>query len=86
VTGGGAVFLAAALTAVFCAGCDTGPSAPPPVHAVDPALQAIRPVPTVKIKVSRSVSGKYSWSLTGTDVKAITEADEELKKALTDGR
>jgi uncharacterized membrane protein len=47
-----------------------------------PEIQQIKPNKPVKIKLKRSVEGKYSWDLSGDNVDEVVRADKRLKKLL----
>lgn len=47
-----------------------------------PEIQQVKPKKPVKIKLKRSVDGKYTWDLLGDDVDEIVMADRRLKKLL----
>jgi len=47
-----------------------------------PGIQQIKPKKPVKIKLKRSVEGKYSWELDGDDVDEMIRIDRRLKKLL----
>jgi hypothetical protein len=47
-----------------------------------PEIQQIKPKKPVKIKLKRTVEGKYSWDLTGDDVDELVRADKKLRKLL----
>lgn len=69
-------------------------SALPPVSAVWSAedggfhftkineLQRIQPKRPVRIKLKRTVKGKYSWEISGDDAGEILKADRDLRKVL----
>ena len=54
----------------------------PPQIKKQPEIQRVKPKKPVRIKVKRSVKGKYSWDITGEDVDEIAKADKRLKKLL----
>lgn len=47
-----------------------------------PEIQQVKPKKPVKIKLKRSVEGKYSWELSGDDTDEVVRADRRLKKLL----
>lgn len=47
-----------------------------------PEIQQIKPKKPVKIKLKRTVDGRYTWDLTGDDVAEIVQADKRLRKLL----
>ncbi len=51
-------------------------------YTKQPELQQIKPNKPVKIKLKRSVEGKYSWDLSGDNVDDIVKVDKRLKKLL----
>lgn len=48
----------------------------------EPALQQIKTKKPVRIKLKRTVDGKYTWDLTGDDVDEVIKIDKRLKKLL----
>lgn len=48
----------------------------------EPALQQIKIKKPVRIKLKRTVDGKYTWDLTGDDVDEVIKIDKRLKKLL----
>ena len=47
-----------------------------------PEIQQVKPKKPVKIKLKRSVEGKYSWELSGDDVDEVVRVDKRLRKLL----
>ena len=47
-----------------------------------PGIMEIKPQRPVKIKLKRSVTGKYSWDLSGDDAEKVLEADRMLREGL----
>lgn len=48
----------------------------------EPALQQVKTKKPVRIKLKRTVDGKYTWDLTGDDVDEVIKIDKRLKKLL----
>lgn len=51
-------------------------------YKTQPEIQQIKVNKPVKIKLKRSVEGKYSWDLSGDSVDEVVKADKRLKKLL----
>lgn len=48
----------------------------------EPEIQQVKPRKPVRIKLKRSLEGKYSWDLSGDDVDEVVRTDKRLKKLL----
>lgn len=48
----------------------------------EPAIQQVKTKKPVRIKLKRTVDGKYTWDLTGDDVDEVIKIDKRLKKLL----
>lgn len=53
-----------------------------PLIKKQPEIQQVKPKKPVRIKLKRTVEGKYTWDLTGDDVDEIVRADKRLRKQL----
>ncbi len=47
-----------------------------------PEIQQVKPKKPVRVKLKRTVDGKYTWDLSGDDVEEVVRADKRLKKLL----
>lgn len=45
-------------------------------------IHHVKPKKPVRIKLKRLADGKYTWELTGDDVKEIIKIDKQLRKLL----
>lgn len=77
------LFLSALALLVLAQGCsNNGTGQDKTVFKQIPELKEIRPEKPVKIKLKRSVAGKYSWDLNGDDADKVLGVNKKLSESL----